>query len=218
MSYTASDYVTALQNVGFSPAVSAGIAGNLQIESGFNPGVIGDNGLASGVAQWHPDRARNFASVTGVNPQFATPQQSAEFISWEFNNPSAAGMTQTQANSIINATTPEQAASLVDQYYERSNGAARNDRINAATQIAAGSGSSSIAGNPTAASQGWTGALNQIAQGVTHPFGNLSARMPDYALITFGALLALGALLISQRKTIVSVGKTVGEVGAIAAL
>lgn len=44
------------QKRGLQPHVAAGIVGNLVQESGLNPYARGDNGLATGVAQWHPDR------------------------------------------------------------------------------------------------------------------------------------------------------------------
>ena len=42
-----------LKSLGYSTASAAGIMGNLQAESGFNPTVVGDNGAAYGLAQWH---------------------------------------------------------------------------------------------------------------------------------------------------------------------
>jgi peptidoglycan hydrolase-like protein with peptidoglycan-binding domain len=38
---------------GLSVAGAAGIAGNMRVESNFNPGAIGDNGTSYGLVQWH---------------------------------------------------------------------------------------------------------------------------------------------------------------------
>lgn len=45
---------------GWTQAQAAGIAANIQAESGFNPAAVGDNGAARGIGQWHPDRQAAF--------------------------------------------------------------------------------------------------------------------------------------------------------------
>lgn len=53
---------------GYSRQAAAGIVGNLKAESNFNVNVVGDGGLARGLAQWHPDRfagVRALAAKTG---------------------------------------------------------------------------------------------------------------------------------------------------------
>lgn len=59
------------QQKGIPSHVAAGIVGNLMQESGLNPNASGDNGLATGVAQWHPDRFKGlqgWAQASGKNP------------------------------------------------------------------------------------------------------------------------------------------------------
>jgi hypothetical protein len=62
---------------GLPPHVAAGIVGNLMQESGLNPTIKGDNGLATGIAQWHPDRFKglhSWAQASGKNPFSLTTQ------------------------------------------------------------------------------------------------------------------------------------------------
>lgn len=59
-----------LKSRGLSDNVIAGIMGNLQQESGFNPNAVGDGGNSIGLAQWYQDRGnalRNFAQKRGTD-------------------------------------------------------------------------------------------------------------------------------------------------------
>ena len=59
-----------LKSKGLADNVIAGIMGNLQQESGFNPNVVGDGGNSIGLAQWYQDRGnslRNFAQQRGTD-------------------------------------------------------------------------------------------------------------------------------------------------------
>lgn len=48
------------QSQGWTRAQAAGIAANIQTESGFNPRAAGDNGAALGIGQWHAARQAQF--------------------------------------------------------------------------------------------------------------------------------------------------------------
>ena len=49
---------------GMTPKVAAGICGNLYVESiNMNPTAVGDNGLALGLAQWHPARQKGLVAL-----------------------------------------------------------------------------------------------------------------------------------------------------------
>lgn len=109
----------ALQAGGLPPAVVAGVLANAHHESGFDPSRSGDNGSAHGYFQHRLDRATNFQRVTGVHPSRATPEQAAQFFAYELANPEQAGMTRAQAQAILNAKTPSEAAMLIQKYYER---------------------------------------------------------------------------------------------------
>lgn len=50
---TERDVYNALTGAGFSMAQAAGIMGNAQNESGFNPEAVGDGGTSFGLVQWH---------------------------------------------------------------------------------------------------------------------------------------------------------------------
>lgn len=108
--------------------VVAGMLGNFEVEGGYG-GAQGDNGSASGIAQWRKERRDNFRARYGKEPHQASHEEQAQFVLWEMENPRAAGMTVEQRNAILAARTPEEAADLIDRYYERSTGAHRRRRI-----------------------------------------------------------------------------------------
>jgi len=127
-----------LRAAGRSDNVVAGFLGNLQHESGFRPqGAVGDNGTAFGIAQWRKERVDNFQKVIGVPITESTIEQQAQFLNWELDNPGAAGMTIKQRDAILAAGSPEEAAELIDQYYERSDGKSRSARKAAARSFVA---------------------------------------------------------------------------------
>lgn len=134
---------TALAGAGFTPAAIAGMLGNFQIEGGYGKGqgdggsnkARADGGSASGVPQWREERRDAFQAKYGVAPHEATLEQQSEHILWELTTPEgrkSAGISEENANKIINATDPIEAAELVDKYYERSNGEHRDKRVSAA--------------------------------------------------------------------------------------
>lgn len=118
---------------GWSPAQAAGIVGNLQAESGPNlkTNAIGDGGKAYGIAQWHPDRQANFKRAYGKDIREAGFKEQLAFVHWELEN------TERKAAAMLRkAQTPQQAAWVFDEYYERSSGAHRQKRINNALALA----------------------------------------------------------------------------------
>lgn len=120
-----------LSSEGFSDAVVSGFLGNFDVEAGYD-GARGDGGSASGIAQWRNERRANFRRQFGKDPHDASPTEQARFVVWEMNNPQAAGMTAGQRDAILAARTPEEAAALIDANYERSSGAHRERRQEAA--------------------------------------------------------------------------------------
>jgi hypothetical protein len=138
-----------LTTAGLPAAVVAGFMGNFHVEGGYD-GAKGDGGSASGIGQWHADRATNFRQVIGKDVTAATPAEQAQFVAWEMQHPTAAGMTVAQRDQILAAKTPGEAAALIDKFYERSSGRDRQARIAAATAFAGGgSASASPAGAGT---------------------------------------------------------------------
>lgn len=125
-----------LKEGGLGDGAIAGFLGNFDIEGGYG-GAQGDGGSAGGIAQWRGERRTKFQEVIGKDPTKATMAEQAKFVLWEINNPAAAGMTAAQATQIKNEKDPAKAAALIDQFYERSNGKARNDRVAAAAKYTA---------------------------------------------------------------------------------
>ena len=120
---------------GLPPHVVAGFLGNFDVEGGYG-GAQGDGGTASGIAQWRKERREAFRVMFGKDPHEASKAEQAQFVVHEMNNPEAAGMTKEQRDAILAAPTPEAAAELIDQYYERSSGEHRGRRREAAGKYA----------------------------------------------------------------------------------
>jgi peptidoglycan hydrolase-like protein with peptidoglycan-binding domain len=130
---TAQSAVKFFTNKGWTPEQAAGIVGNLQAESGANLKIdaLGDKGQAYGIAQWHPDRQSRFNKVIGKDIRQSSLEDQLAFVDWELNNTESAAGRQLKKT-----TTPEQAAWVMDEYYERSSGAHRQNRINNAIALA----------------------------------------------------------------------------------
>jgi peptidoglycan hydrolase-like protein with peptidoglycan-binding domain/lysophospholipase L1-like esterase len=100
---------------GLSRAQAAGIAGNIQSESRFNPAAVGDSGKAIGLAQWRDSRRERLNSWTeenGYDP--TTVDGQLEYLWWELNN--------TEKNALTNlkqTDTPSDAAYSFAKYFER---------------------------------------------------------------------------------------------------
>lgn len=126
---------TTLASGGLSSQVVAGFLGNFDVEGGYD-GAQGDGGTASGIAQWRKERRDNFKRRFGKDPHQATKEEQAQFVLWELANPAAAGMTAAQVSAIRGADTAEEAAELIDRFYERSSGEHRSRRKTAAAEYA----------------------------------------------------------------------------------
>ena len=148
---TAKEAIDFFISKGWTPEQSAGIVGNLQAESGPNmkTDAIGDGGKAYGIAQWHPDRQAIFQKTYGKPIQEAGFKEQLEFVNWELNhNEKKAG------NLLKSATSPGEAAAIVDKFYERSSGAHIEKRIANASSLMKEGGrvsaeGTAMAGEPT---------------------------------------------------------------------
>jgi hypothetical protein len=123
---SAKDAVKFFISKGWTKEQAAGIVGNLQAESGANlrTNSVGDGGQAYGIAQWHPDRQALFKRVYKKDIRQAGLPEQLEFVHYELtHDESVAG------NKIKQATTAKAAAAAMDQYYERSSGQHRAERI-----------------------------------------------------------------------------------------
>jgi hypothetical protein len=105
--------------LGLSQAQAAGAVGNLQAESGSGIpswGPTGDAGTAHGAAQWREDRFANlqkYAADHGLDYRSTEAQQG--FMRQEY-----LGSERPAYDRLIAAQTPQEAAGIVNRYYERS--------------------------------------------------------------------------------------------------
>ena len=145
----------------YTPEQAAGLVGNLQAESGanLNTTAVGDSGKAKGIAQFHPDRQANFARFAGKSIEKSTLEEQLAFIAHELQTTeSAAG------GKLKGAKSAREAAAIVDKFYERSSGEARNQRmVNADALLGGGSVSGAVA--PTTAPGGSFGSLYGVPLG-----------------------------------------------------
>lgn len=194
----------------------AGVMGNMQVESSFDPSALNRKEGAIGLAQWEGQRrtaldayaAKQGTSETDLNTQLG-------YLWAELSGPEQASLTALQQT-----TTPAQAAAVWDQDFERSAGTSRTQRENDAVKIAAqlapyGSSDGSITATDASFLSGagsvvggvLTGNLGSVASGLgqeaTGAVGDLvsgaasgvwSAAAPDVYKIAFG--LVAGGLVI----------------------
>jgi hypothetical protein len=111
---------------GWSPEQAAGLVANLQAESGqnLNPAALNPNEQAYGIAQWRGSRQQDFAKQMRKPLQGSSLQDQLQFVQHELNNKEARA-----GQALKSAKTAEDAAAIVDQYYERSSGQARQKRM-----------------------------------------------------------------------------------------
>jgi len=130
-----------LRSAGMSEHVVAGFLGNFKHESDLGQNKnSGDGGTAHGLAQWRFERVSNFKRVIGKHPKDASLEEQAKFVAWEMKNPGAAGMTTAQRDKILNAKSAEEAAVLIDRFYERSDGKSRGERAASAKEYVGAGG------------------------------------------------------------------------------
>lgn len=104
-----------LMNLGYSKANASGIAGNIYVESKYDPKAIGDNGTSFGLAQWHKSRwesLKKWSNERGLDVNKFETQ--LKFIDWELNN------TEKKAKrELLEQKTPQDSAFAFAKYYER---------------------------------------------------------------------------------------------------
>lgn len=130
--------------------VVAGILGNLMVESGLNPGAYNAGEGAIGIAQWEGGRRtalQQFARANGGSETDLNTQ--LEFLWHELT-----AMPDGTYSRITEAGSPEAAASAFDEFFERSSGAARSQRVNYASQFYANYHASKSFGTVGSSSQG----------------------------------------------------------------
>lgn len=103
------------QKMGWSKEQSAGLAANIQRESGGRANAVGDNGKAYGIAQWHPDRQRAFEKWAGKRIQDSTYEEQMAFMHYELTE----GSEKRAGDKLRAAGTAGEAAAAVSTHYER---------------------------------------------------------------------------------------------------
>ncbi len=101
--------------LGYSKANSSGIAGNIYVESKYDPKAIGDNGTSFGLAQWHKSRwlrLNEWALSNKVNPNNFEVQ--LRYIDWELNN-----REKRAKEKLLESKTARNSAYNFAKYYER---------------------------------------------------------------------------------------------------
>ena len=122
--------MTFLKNKGLSTSQAAGIAGNMQIESGFNPKAVGDSGTSFGIVQWHGENGDNLKKWCEKNGyKWDSMQGQLEFLWWELKHHQAKTLSamRTQSN-------PRDAAYVFAKMFERP-AHIGNNRADAAEEI-----------------------------------------------------------------------------------
>ena len=112
---SSSEAIAFFESKGWSHEQAIGIVANLQAESGANlrTDAVGDNGKAYGIAQWHAPRQLDFQRIYDKPIQEAGFKEQLEFVNWELNN-----THKGAGDALREASTVEEAASIVDAKYE----------------------------------------------------------------------------------------------------
>ncbi|OAI25077.1 MULTISPECIES: phage tail tip lysozyme [Methylomonas] len=124
-----------LMQKGWSKEDSAAIAANISRESGFDTQASGDNGTATGIAQWHKPRQNQFKQLFGKNLSDSTFEEQVAFIDWELKNSHRRAGQAIKSASGVDAKT-----AAVEQTYEISalgkRGGVQPERISDARKFA----------------------------------------------------------------------------------
>ena len=159
-----------LVSQGIAPAASAGVIGNLVVESNINPKAVGDGGNSLGIAQWHKGRKEaliNYAKKLGLDPTSMEAQQS--FLIKELQQNQYKDLMAKLTNP---KTTTADAADAFMRVFERpklhGEGDAKGD-AQAAARAAAGLKALGINGNSVSSLNTNTGGTNT---GSTNTGGN----------------------------------------------
>lgn len=129
---TASEIYKYLLSKGFTPAQAAGILGNMQVESGFDTGAYNPAEGAIGLCQWEGGRRTNLEAFAAAQGKSVTDWHvQVDFMMHEMQGGESGAYAHVKAANSAGA-----AAAAFDQYYERSSGEARGQRVANANSIA----------------------------------------------------------------------------------
>ncbi len=160
------------ESKGWTKEQAAGIVGNLVVESGLKTDAIGDSGNAYGIAQWNkrgsPERISNFQQVMGKSLYGSSFKDQLEFVNWELNN-----TERNAGNALRSVTTSDDAAAIVDKYYERSSGMHLERRQANAAAIVAGDYGKVSTGGASGYSGGGSNSISAMANSGIESLGRL---------------------------------------------
>lgn len=100
---------------GWTRARATGIVANLVQESRLDPGAEGDGGKAYGLAQWHPDRQRDFAAWAGRSIVGSSREQQLAFLDYELRK----GKEKRAGTALMGTTSEADAAYSFSRLYQR---------------------------------------------------------------------------------------------------
>ncbi len=100
---------------GWTPTQASGIVASLMQESSLSPSAKGDSGLATGLAQWHPDRQALIAKHFGKPVQAMSYEEQLDAVNWELTE----GQEKRAGNLLRQAGTAAQAGDTMSRAFER---------------------------------------------------------------------------------------------------
>lgn len=109
------DAMAFFQRMGWTRDQAAGIVANLKHESNMDPRAVGDNGKAYGIAQWHPDRQKNFERWAGKSIRDSNLEEQLAFVNYELTH----GAERRAGDLLRAAQNAGQAGEIVSRHYER---------------------------------------------------------------------------------------------------
>ena len=119
---TGKELAAKFEKLGWSPVQAAGIAGSLLQESSGNPNARNPVSGAQGLGQWLGSRKADFEKYAGHSLDTATMDEQIGFMNYELRY----GKEQRAGRMLEQAQTPEEAARIHAQYYERPGAAEAN--------------------------------------------------------------------------------------------
>lgn len=180
---------------GWSKAQAAGIVGNIQKESRFDPRAQGDkdkNGVyrAHGLAQWRDSRLKDFRDVMGKSVQQASFEEQLAFIQYELTK----GKEKAAGNKLKQAKTAGQSGAIVSEHYERPGAVEAEKRERA--KIAEGIYNNTVVQSVQQKSKTTNSVLGVNAGGLANNF--VAGNTPAYQPASKSLGLELGASMLKS--------------------
>jgi hypothetical protein len=221
----------ALRAKGYSNAAAAGAVGNLQQESGVNPGSVQPGGAGRGIAQWGtgPGSGQRWDNLTAwANSTHQNPWALSTQTTWLEQDLSKAGMgpgsAYAKGTNVGTATSQfetgiEQAGTVAMSqrvgYAQNAYAAFSNNGVTATTP-ATGKGYSAIPGVHAAPSSGKKAATpstqNPILHGLSNIPGDVAGLPGDVGNWAGSAASDVGGAVSNAAGDVSSVPKAIGKV------